>query len=140
MLRPSALPKPVRIGSALTGVAGIVALAGCTAGAGGATSAGAATYKDGTYSASGTYQTPETTETITVSITLKNDLVTNVQVTGEPRRPESQQYQSQFIGGISDVVVGKDIDQLSVSRVAGSSLTSNGFNQALDQIKSEAAK
>jgi hypothetical protein len=37
------------------------------------------------------------------------------------------------------VVVGQDIDQISVSRVAGSSLTSGGFNQAIDTIKSEAA-
>ena len=139
MIRPSTLPRPLRIGSALTGVAGIVALAGCSAGA--ATGAsGAAAYKDGTYSASGAYQTPESTETITVSITLKNDVVTDVQVSGEPQRPESQQYQSQFVGGISDVVVGKDIDQLSVSRVAGSSLTSNGVNEALQQIKAEAAR
>ena len=35
--------------------------------------------------------------------------------------------------------VGKDIDEISVSRVAGSSLTSGGFNQAIDAIKSEAA-
>jgi uncharacterized protein with FMN-binding domain len=139
MIRPSTLPRPLRIGSALTGVAGIVALAGCTAGAG-TNASGAAVYKDGTYSASGSYQTPESTETITVSITLKNDVVTDVQVSGEPQRPESQQYQSQFVGGISDVVVGKDIDQLSVSRVAGSSLTSNGFNEALQQIKAEAAR
>jgi uncharacterized protein with FMN-binding domain len=137
MLRPSALPRPLRIGSALTGVAGIVALAGCSAGASTASS-GAASYKDGTYSASGAYQTPESTETIDVTITLKNDVVTDVRVTGDPQRPETRQYQSQFIGGISDAVVGKDIDQLSVSRVAGSSLTSNGFNQALEQIKSEA--
>src|SRR5690242_17683464 len=118
MLRPSALPRPLRIGSALTGVAGIVALAGCSAGTTVGAS-GAAAYKDGTYSASGAYQTPESTETIDVTITLKNDVVTDVQVTGDPQRPETRQYQSQFIGGISDAVVGKDIDQLSVSRVAG---------------------
>jgi hypothetical protein len=44
-----------------------------------------------------------------------------------------------FIGGIADEVVGKDIDEISVSRVAGSSLTSGGFNDAIEQIKAEAA-
>ena len=60
-------------------------------------------------------------------------------MTGDPQRPESEQYQGQFIGGISDAVVGQDIDDLAVSRVAGSSLTSGGFNQAIEAIKSEAA-
>jgi hypothetical protein len=60
-------------------------------------------------------------------------------VAGDPQARESQDYQSQFIGGIADAVVGKDIDQISVSRVAGSSLTSGGFNDAIETIKSEAA-
>ena len=38
-----------------------------------------------------------------------------------------------------DVVVGQDIDEISVSRVAGSSLTSGGFNRAIEEIKAEAA-
>jgi hypothetical protein len=34
--------------------------------------------------------------------------------------------------------VGKNIDELNVSKVAGSSLTSGGFNQAVEKIKQEA--
>ncbi len=45
----------------------------------------------------------------------------------------------QFIAGISDVVVGKKLDELEVDRVAGSSLTSDGFDQAVVKIKDEAA-
>ena len=41
-------------------------------------------------------------------------------------------------GGIAGEVVGKDIDDLSVSRVAGSSLTSGGFNDSLETIKADA--
>ena len=43
------------------------------------------------------------------------------------------------IDGISEEVVGKALDDLNVSRVAGSSLTSGGFNAAVDDIKEQAA-
>jgi hypothetical protein len=52
---------------------------------------------------------------------------------------EARQYQQAFASAISAEVVGKDISSLSVTRVAGASLTSNGFNSALDQIRSHAA-
>lgn len=65
--------------------------------------------------------------------------MTDVEVTGDPQAPESKQYQGQFIEGIADEVDGKAIDDLNVSRVAGSSLTSGGFNQAVEAIKEQAA-
>ena len=101
--------------------------------------ADASAWPDGTYTADGSYATPESVETIRVTVTLEDDIVTAVQVTGDPQKRESVQYQGQFIGGIADVVVGQDIDEIRVSRVAGSSLTSRGFNQAIEAIKSEAA-
>lgn len=164
MIRTAAVPRPVRIGMAAAGIAGALALAGCApadtaaepdetstpeanapeatttpgADASGAAS-GDSTYADGTYTAEGSYATPESVETIVVTVTLQDDVVTAVEVTGDPQKSESAQYQGEFIGGISDVVVGQDIDSLSVSRVAGSSLTSGGFNAAIETIKSEAA-
>ena len=96
-------------------------------------------YADGTYTADGSYATPESVETITVTVTLEDDVITDVEVTGNPTKRESEQYQSTFIGGISAEVVGKNIDEISVSRVAGSSLTSGGFNEAIQAIKAEAA-
>jgi uncharacterized protein with FMN-binding domain len=149
MIRTTAVPRQIRIGAALFGVAGIVALAGCagtttaeteqdSADTGSSDSAGGG-YTDGTYTAEGTYQTPETSETIEVTITLESDVITAVDVTGDPQAPQSQQYQGRFIGGIADEVVGQSIDEISVSRVAGSSLTSGGFNEAVEAIKSDAA-
>jgi uncharacterized protein with FMN-binding domain len=143
--------RPVRIGSALVGVAGALALAGCagtttTGDAGGSGSDSgsgsgdtSAAYTDGTYTAEGSYSTPETVEEITVTVTLEDDVITDVEVTGNPQAAESQRYQGEFIDGIAAEVEGKDIDEISVSRVAGSSLTSGGFNQAIDAIKAEAA-
>ena len=146
--------SPVRAYVALTGVAAALSLAGCASGgpagpvgqdgatgadgAGGADSEGP--YADGTYTADGSYATPESVETISVTVTLEDDVITDVEVTGDPQAGESQRYQSEFIGGIADEVVGRDIDEISVSRVAGSSLTSGGFNDAIAQIRADAAE
>ena len=116
---------------------GVAALSGCAAEAEAPASGGP--YEDGTYTAEGSYSTPETVETIEVSLTVADEVVTDVEVVGSPQRPESEQYQGQFIGGIAEEVVGVPLDEISVSRVAGSSLTSGGFNDALETIKAEAA-
>lgn len=156
MIHTAAVPRPVRVGVATLGIVGALALAGCgtsgvattgpadtdagasTAPDSGSASAGGA-YADGTYTAEGSYATPESVETIEVTVTLADDVITDVEVTGDPQKSESEEYQGRFIGGIADVVVGQDIDEISVSRVAGSSLTSSGFNQAIEAIKAEAA-
>ena len=105
-------------------------------------SAGAApssgTYQDGTYSADGTYVSPNGTETVGVELTLAAGTVTDVQITEHPSNPNTRKFQGEFASGIAAQVVGKSIDELDVSKVAGSSLTSGGFNQAVEQIKSEA--
>lgn len=156
MIHTAAVPRPVRVGVATLGIAGALALAGCStsgvattgpadtdAGASTApdsgSAAGGGAYADGTYTAEGSYATPESVETIEVTVTLADDVITDVEVTGDPQKSESEEYQGRFIGGIADVVVGQDIDEISVSRVAGSSLTSGGFNQAIEAIKAEAA-
>ncbi|WP_349427978.1 FMN-binding protein [Microbacterium sp. LWS13-1.2] len=151
MIRTALASRPVRAGAALTAVAGIALLAGCapeaseaeepaTTDTSDSTDSGSSgAYADGTYTADGSYATPESVETITVTVTLEDDVITAVEVTGDPQKRESEQYQGEFIGGIADVVVGQDIDDIQVSRVAGSSLTSGGFNEAIETIKSEAA-
>lgn len=97
-----------------------------------------APYTDGDYAASGSYQSPGGTETVTVTLTLSDDIVTALEVVGEGDNPDSQRYQGEFIDGIQAEVVGKNIDELEVDRVAGSSLTSGGFNDAIEQIKADA--
>lgn len=108
------------------------------AGAANADSSASSAYQDGSYTADGTYRTPGGVEQISVTVDLNDGVIDSVSVAGDPRAPESQQYQGQFISGISEVVVGKSIDEISVDRVAGSSLTSGGFNDAIEQIKTQA--
>jgi len=95
-------------------------------------------YADGTYDATGTYQSPNGTESLDVTLTIADDIVTDVKVVGHADNPDSERYQGEFIDGIADIVEGKDIDELTVDRVAGSSLSSTGFKAALETIKADA--
>lgn len=137
---------------AFAGLSLIGALAGCSAtGAttattdesGGSSDSSAATsetpYTDGSYTATGSYTSPNGAETIGVELTLAGDIVTEVTVTPNATNPNSVRYQGEFADGIAAEVVGKDIDDLDVSTVAGSSLTSGGFNEAVETIKADAS-
>lgn len=99
----------------------------------------AGTYKDGTYSAAGTYTSPAGPESIGVTLTVKNDVVTDAAVVSNAVSPGSKKWQGEFIGGYKALVVGKSLEDLSiVSAVSGSSLTPKGFNDAVVQIRTQA--
>lgn len=102
------------------------------------TSSSNSTYKDGTYSATGSYQSPGGGEKITVSITLKDDTVTASTVSQKANNPDGEEYQSEFARNYKSQVVGKKLSAIKLSRVSGSSLTSQGFNAALEQIRTKA--
>lgn len=98
----------------------------------------ASVYKDGTYTATGTYMSPGGEDKIAITLTIKNDIVTDtsaVEMAGDPR---SKQYEGMFISGYKQYVVGKNIASLSLTKVSGSSLTPKGFNDALAKIKAQA--
>jgi uncharacterized protein with FMN-binding domain len=96
------------------------------------------TYKDGAYNATGSYISPEGKESIELTVTLKAGIITSTSLVGDATHGDAKAYQAQFASGYKDLVVGRNIDRVALSRVAGSSLTSNGFNAALDQIKTNA--
>lgn len=98
----------------------------------------AGSYKDGTYKADGTYQSPGGSETVHLTVTLSGGAITATEFTADASGGTAKSYQQQFISGYKSLVVGKKVDEVNLDRVAGSSLTSGGFNQALDQIKSDA--
>ncbi len=100
--------------------------------------ASASEFKDGTYSADGSYQTPGGRESIGVTVTLKSGVITYATVEQHATAGEAEEYQSKFAGAFRSQVVGKKIDEVSLSRIAGSSLTPNGFNNAITEIESKA--
>ncbi|MFK4789246.1 FMN-binding protein [Microbacterium sp. ZW T5_56] len=163
---PLHLNRPVRTAATLASVAGIALLAGCSAGAAEAETAitsdtsssttsepttattadsagggASGAFVAGTYEGDGSYSNPRgNIEKVHVSMTIAADgTIESVDVTGTTDGAESAQYQGLFISGISDEVVGKKIDELNVTVVSGSSLTSGGFMQAVDAIEAEAA-
>ncbi len=115
-------------------------LTGCSTAAAEAEVPVDASYRDGTYQANGTYESPNGSENIIVLIELENDIITDVEITTNPNNPTTANYQGQFASGIGDLVIGEDIDQLDVTVVAGSSLTSNGFREAIAAIKADAVE
>jgi uncharacterized protein with FMN-binding domain len=102
------------------------------------TSSGDQTYKDGTYTATGSYFSPGGQEMVKVTLTLNNNTVTASDVISGANDPTADSYQTIFIGGYKKYVVGKKIDTIKLSNVSGSSLTSQGFNDALKQIEQQA--
>lgn len=96
-------------------------------------------YQNGTYTATGSYVSPGGRESIGLTVTIENGFITSTGLQQNATDGEAREYQAAFAGGYSELVVGKSVDEVSLSRVAGSSLTSNGFNDALDQIKADAA-
>jgi uncharacterized protein with FMN-binding domain len=119
-------PSPTPAAEAATPAA--PATAGSTAGS----------YKDGSYAADGNYVSPNGTETVGVKLTLAGGAVTDVEITPHPSNANTRKFQGEFAGGIKSQIVGKKLDEIKVSKVAGSSLTSGGFNQAVEKIKAEA--
>jgi uncharacterized protein with FMN-binding domain len=108
-------------------------------GSGGSAAASSGSFKDGTYTEDGSYLSPAGQQSVTVKVTLADNKITAVTVTPHATDPTAKGYQNMFVQGIAAQVVGKDIDQLNVSRVAGSSLTSGGFNKAITAIEKDAS-
>lgn len=96
------------------------------------------TYKDGTYNATGSYSSPAGPESIELTVTLKSGIITSTSLVADATSGAAIEYQASFASAYKDSVVGKNIDHASLSRVAGSSLTSHGYNEALDLIKKDA--
>lgn len=95
-------------------------------------------YKDGTYTATGSYLSPGGRESIELTVVIKDGVITETSLVAQATDREAEEHQELFAGHYKELVVGKKINGLSLSRVAGSSLTSNGFNDALQEIRNDA--
>ena len=95
-------------------------------------------YKNGTYTESGSYSSPAGRESIGVTLTLSSGMISDATVVRQATDQTASSYQGIFIGGYKSLVVGKPIDSVSLSNVAGSSLTPKGFMDALSKIKTDA--
>ena len=94
-------------------------------------------YKDGTYASNASYNSPGGIELISIKLTLKNGVVIDSNATTTGNNQTGRYYQANFVAGYKSQVIGQSIAGLSLTRVSGSSLTSIGFNDAVDKIKSQ---
>jgi uncharacterized protein with FMN-binding domain len=95
-------------------------------------------YKDGTYTADGNYISPGGAEKVVVALTVKNEIVVDSVLTIKAERPISVDKQTVFAAEYKQYVIGKKLDDISVGKVSGASLTPKGFNDAVEKIKVQA--
>ncbi|MCU1547578.1 MAG: hypothetical protein JWO29_529 [Arthrobacter sp.] len=143
------MPYPIKnlVPAAAAGIAVAAALAACTPTAenaagpvppvsGSDSPVSGSDYADGQYRADGPYGSLPSS--IGVTVTLADDIITDVTVAPHATDPTSLDLQNRFAAAVPAVVVGRDIDEVKVARIAGSSGTPEGFNAALARIKAEA--
>jgi uncharacterized protein with FMN-binding domain len=95
-----------------------------------------ATYEDGTYEARGTYGGGPSFLDVTVEI--EDGIITDVEIGTPATNPTSLEYQEAFAAAVPDEVIGKDLSEVRVGKLAGSSGTPDGFNDAIEQIREQA--
>lgn len=93
-------------------------------------------YEDGTYEARGTYGGGPSF--LDVTVTVDDDLITDVEVGTPATNPTSLEYQQAFAAAVPDEVIGRDLGEVSVGKLAGSSSCGEGFNDAIAQIREQA--
>ena len=96
-----------------------------------------AEYRDGQYTATGWYG--GLPSSIIVDLSLRDGVITDVEVTPQAEDETSLDLQQRFAEAVPGVVVGRSIDEVELDKLAGSSGTTQGFNDAVDQIQEEAA-
>ena len=96
-----------------------------------------AEYADGTYTATGEYG--DQPSQITVTVTLEEGIIRSVRVEPHAYVPRSLELQRAFAAAVPAVVVGRPIGEVNVGKLAGSSGTPVGFNDAIRQIREQAA-
>lgn len=97
-------------------------------------------YENGTYEATGNYTSPAQEEEVAIVITLEDGVVVDAEFEGKATHETSQKLQGMFAEGYTEEVVGKNIDDINLTVVNGSSLTPKGFMDALEKVKEEAAQ
>lgn len=95
-------------------------------------------YANGEYDVVGLYSGGN--KSIGVKLQLTGDTIAQVEVTPMATNKTSLRLQERFAEAIAETVFGRPIDEVHLDKLAGSSLTTKGFNDALEKIKTEATK
>lgn len=93
---------------------------------------------DGTYAENVFYQSPGGRDMIEISISVKGDVVTAMDITAKDVDGTSQGYINKAKSGLPNLVIGKKITELNIPKnVAGSSLTVAAFKAQIEKLIAE---
>lgn len=96
-------------------------------------------YRDGEYVVDSNYDIPYGyIEPMRVTVVLSDDKIASTTVSFETVDYTSTLYQAEFKNLIRTRTIGRHLDEVSISRVGGASLTTGAYNKALEKIKAEA--
>jgi uncharacterized protein with FMN-binding domain len=95
-------------------------------------------YKDGQYTTTQDYKVPGDTNSLQITLTLQNDLVTDVTAVNTIADKDSSKYDNNFKAAYKAAAVGKNLKDLNSIFISGASLTSGAFQKAIADIQNQA--
>lgn len=96
-------------------------------------------FRNGSYTTEASYFTPaRTRHDMDITLTVTDDIVTDAAITYDGGAPETGHHR-RFDSAYRDAVIGVALDEISLARVGGASLTSEAFNEAVDTIEQQAS-
>lgn len=96
-------------------------------------------YANGQYSGTRMYDLPSGDQSeVTINLVFENDTVSAASMTFATKNNTSRNWIRKFEAAYQSEVVEKNIDDVSLSRVAGASLTTDTFNDIWQQATAEA--
>lgn len=92
-------------------------------------------YCNGDYSMVVEYEmTSDTTEYVNARVVIVDDRIEYATASYGASNDEVQEWQSRFDNDFRELLINKNPEQVSLSRVGGASVTTNAYNDALDAI------
>ena len=97
-----------------------------------------AIFKDGDYTETVKYTAHGHSESITVTATLANNIIKEIDTTFNWADPSSEKYTDRLDAKIDSTIVGKKISEAMVTRVSGATEAGVAFNTAMKLITEKA--
>jgi len=96
-------------------------------------------FKDGTYTVEDAYFVMAgLSEPMRTTVTLADGIITDASVAFDTQDIHSEYHQRDFSAVYKTQVIGAEITDVPFSRIGGASLTTGGFNDALEKVMSQA--
>ncbi len=96
-------------------------------------------FVNGNYTTSVSYLTPSrSSHSMDITVTIENDVISNSSIVYDNGDGPSNSHQRRFDAAYKTEVIGMQLDEVALSRVAGASLTTESFNEAVTTIEVEA--